>query len=399
MKITDKIESGEINWDNVYDIKITEEEIPLLKNFSNLKDGNQQALKVNINSEFGALDNEYFIVNNRNISGSITFMGRLLNRLTGANIERYMKEKFGNGRYVIYQDTDSGYIHFEKVVNIILQENFGSTDFASFTNEQKKKAVDLMLDFIENEIQPIIDATVNFVLNKFNGFKKGFMGAKVEKIAKSGFWTAKKKYALLVLYDEGAYKIEKEKIAVTGIETVKSQTPDYAIEILEQALEIILKGTEKELQEFLASKKDDFFAKCSDSPQAVCEVVKINNLNYQEDDRGFYRITEDGRRIGAPMNSKAGMAYNRVLRERQLQEYYMPIEEGMKAYILKLKTPNPIFSEVVAFLDDGFLFDTGLVEYIDKDYLWERHIISPLKLIAESIDYSLENKAQILDDW
>ena len=113
-EIVKQIEDGDINWDNVYSIKIIEEEIPIVESFASLKDGNQGALKVNLNSEFGALDNEYFVVNNRNISGSITFMGRLLNRLTGDNIERYMKEKYGDGQYICYQDTDS-LVHSSKI--------------------------------------------------------------------------------------------------------------------------------------------------------------------------------------------------------------------------------------------------------------------------------------------
>ena len=400
-EIVKQIEDGDINWDNVYSIKIIEEEIPIVESFASLKDGNQGALKVNLNSEFGALDNEYFVVNNRNISGSITFMGRLLNRLTGDNIERYMKEKYGDGQYICYQDTDSGYIHFQTVVEKIMQKEFGisSDEFDTLSNENKKKAVDFMLDFIDNEIQPIIDETVDFVLKKFNGFKKGFMGAKVEKVAQSGFWTAKKRYALLVLYDEGAYKIEKPKIGVTGLETIKSQTPDYAIEILEQGLKIVLQGTEKELQEFLDSKKGDFIKVSSEQPQLVCEVVKINNLTYDLDEKGYFRINENGKRIGAPMNSKAGMAYNRILEERQLQEYYIPIEAGMKSYIAKLRTPNPAYSDVIAFLDDAFLIDTGLNEYVDGEHLWEKHVKSPMKAIAEAVDYSLEYSVSSLDDW
>ena len=107
MNLVEKIESGEINWNNVYDQTLEKSFTPILQSFSNLKDTNQGALKVNINSEFGALDNEYFSTNNRNISGSITFIGRLLNRLTGDNINRYLQKKFDGGEYIIYQDTDS----------------------------------------------------------------------------------------------------------------------------------------------------------------------------------------------------------------------------------------------------------------------------------------------------
>jgi len=398
INIVEQIESGEITWDNVYSQVLDQSFKPLLQEFSNLKDTNQGALKVNINSEFGALDNEYFSANNRNISGSITFIGRLLNRLTGDNINRYLQKKFNGGEYIIYQDTDSGYIHFDKVVEKLIKENF-NTDYDLLSNDDKHKAIDFMLEFIDNEIQPIIDDTVDFVRKKFNSFKKGFMGAKVEKIAKRGFWTAKKRYALLAIYDEGSYKIEKEKIAVTGIETVKSQTPDFAIEILEEALRLILKETEEEFQTYLKSQKAIFLKRVMENPQAVCEVVKINNLIYDHDERGYFRINDTGRRIGAPANSKGGIAYNKLLNDLQLNQYYQEIEEGMKCYIAKLKVPNAIESDVIAFLDEAFLFDADIVKSIDGNYLWEKHIISPLKTIVESIDYSLVKQVSNLDDW
>ena len=107
MNLVELIENGEITWGNVYDQTLEKTFAPILQSFSNLKNTNQGALKVNINSEFGALDNEYFSTNNRNISGSITFIGRLLNQLTGDNINRYLKKKFNGGEFIIYADTDS----------------------------------------------------------------------------------------------------------------------------------------------------------------------------------------------------------------------------------------------------------------------------------------------------
>jgi len=89
-----KIENGEITWDNVYDVKIEGDKTPL-KEFASLKNAMQQSLKVSgLNAEFGFLDNKYNPVGNRNISGSITFMGRILNKFTAKNITKYMKEKY-----------------------------------------------------------------------------------------------------------------------------------------------------------------------------------------------------------------------------------------------------------------------------------------------------------------
>jgi len=50
-QVIEKIENGEISWDNVYDIKIIDKEnINKLKDYSGVKKTLQQALKISINS-------------------------------------------------------------------------------------------------------------------------------------------------------------------------------------------------------------------------------------------------------------------------------------------------------------------------------------------------------------
>jgi len=405
-EIIENIEKGEINWNNVYDIEIKDKQnIKDLESYINLKNTIQMALKININSEFGALDNKHFPVSNRNISGSITFIGRLLNRITGKNISEYLAKKFGGNPkdYWIYGDTDSGYLKLSnKIVYELTKSEFSfqsieDMKYDELNIDDKRKFINIILDFINNEIQKVINDSIEYIRNKFNSFKKGFMGAKVEKIALKGFWTAKKRYALLVIYDEGSYYLEKPKIKVTGLETVRSSTPDYAINILEKALFIILTKNEKELQEYLEIIKSDFFKQ---KPTQICEVVKINKLQYQKDSRGYFRINEKGMRIGAPMNSKGGINYNELRKKYNLEEQFQEIEEGSKAYIAKLKIPNPENIDVIAFYEDEFLEEIKLDKYIDYEYVWEKFIITPLKTITDSISWNLERKNVIdIDEW
>ena len=50
-QVIEKIENGEINWDNVYDIEIIDKEnLDKLKDYSEIKKTLQQALKISINS-------------------------------------------------------------------------------------------------------------------------------------------------------------------------------------------------------------------------------------------------------------------------------------------------------------------------------------------------------------
>ena len=97
-----KIENGEITWDNVYDITIDDKEnIGMLEEYSIKKKLLQSGLKTAINSLYGALSTPNFLLFNRDIAAGITFTGRFLNRYTAKKIENAMGEKLGY-KNVIY---------------------------------------------------------------------------------------------------------------------------------------------------------------------------------------------------------------------------------------------------------------------------------------------------------
>lgn len=395
-----EIESGNINWDNVYNTKIEDKNKKELNDFINLKNAIQQSLKVSgLNAEFGFLDNKYNPVGNRNISGSITFLGRILNKVTAKNIESYMKEKYKNDEPWVYSDTDSFYIRFEKYVEKVIEDKFNGKEYIHLSENERKELVNILVDFINNEIQPIVDSSVDFIQKKFNAFQKGFMGAKIEKIVLSGLWTAKKRYALLKLWDEGSFFLDT-KLAVTGIETVKSSTPDFSIEKLTEALKIILSKNEEELQKFVKETKKEFIKVAKENPAAIAVNSKVNNLTkYKMDKKGLHFINEQGLRIGAPENTKAAINHNQILVDLGYT-HITPIEAGSKIYILKLKLPNKFNIDVIGFQDEAFLFDTNLVDNIDIDKMWEKGFLSPLKIITDSIDWELVKKHKIdLGGW
>jgi len=108
-EIIEKIDNDEITWENVYDIKIKDiENLSVLETYANVKDAIQMAKKIQINSLYGAISNAAFILFNRDNAASITFMSRLLNRLTGQNIDKYLSDiEKSEVSKIIYQDTDS----------------------------------------------------------------------------------------------------------------------------------------------------------------------------------------------------------------------------------------------------------------------------------------------------
>ena len=85
--------------------------------------------------------------------------------------------------------------------------------------------------------------------------QKMFM--KREVIADKGIWTAKKRY-ILNAWDIEGVRFKEPQLKVMGIESVKSSTPAPCRVKIKEALQIIMKGGEQELNDFLISFRKDF---------------------------------------------------------------------------------------------------------------------------------------------
>ena len=302
---------------------------------------------------------------------------------------------FGNNILV----HNSDYLKFDKVVYKIFEKKFNNKKFEELNEDEIKKLTDMILKFIETKIQPIIDQCVNEVQDMFNAYHKGFVGAKVEKVMNRGIWVAKKKYAVSKLWEEGAY-YTKPTLSVTGLELVRSSTPEFAKKVFKKALEIMLMKDETDLQEYLKEVKKEFdeLVKTPKSIKQIARISGVNALDYNPN--GWYKNVYDKgelvKRLPAPMNSRAALLYNIYVKEHNLEERFELIEEGNKINYIYLKTPNPLGNEnVVAFTDEEFLEVSGLIKYIDAKTQYEKVIEQPLKIISDTLKWELKKTSSL----
>jgi DNA polymerase elongation subunit (family B) len=406
-EIIKKIENNEITIDEINALKNIELDVPIstLEELSIKYNVGQMAEKILMNSLYGALDNKYFILNKRDLSGSITFIGRFMNQFVAKKVNELLKNIFGKyneeykkREYIIYMDTDSFYFSLEPFALMI--ENKMKKNYYDMNEEEKLIFLQKMLDFIKKFINPTADKAIKEIQTILGVTEPGFMGFKVEKINEKGIWVAKKRYALKTIWNEGKILIKKPKLSVTGLEIVRSSTPDFVIEKLQEALNIILDKDEKSLQDFVEKVKKEFFKIADKNPELIAKTSSVNNLNYKKDSKGYYRINEDGRRIACPINSRAAITYNDYVNKYGLWDIYPLIQEGDKIKFVMLKLPNETNQNVFGFIDEGILFENNLVKYIDKDEMFKTNFLQPLKLIAEAVDYKFEKENKIdLDEW
>jgi len=401
-EIITKIENSEINWDNVYDIVIEDiENISELETFANIKRLLQFGLKIMINSLYGAISNTSFILFNRDIAAGITFTGRFLNRYTGEKIAKFLKEKYQIDNAIIYQDTDSAYININKIVNKIIDKKFKKS-FKDFNEDEIRKLTDYILKFIDKEIQPLINESVNEIQTMFNAYHKGFVGAKVEKIMYRGIWVAKKKYAVAKIWEEGTY-YTNPTLSVTGLDLVKSSTPEFAKKVFKDVLEIMLLKEETDLQNKLKSVKKEFekIAKTIEGAKQIARISGVNSLAYKQYPDGWYKFVTDEngniiKKLPAPIQSRASILHNKFVIKNNLEDKFELIEEGNKVNLIYLKVPNYLGNEnVIAFQDEKFLEYSKLIDYIDIETQYEKVIEQPIKIMSNALNWELKQVSSL----
>ena len=168
-----------------------------------------------MNSAYGAIGNQYFRFYNVHQATEITTSGQFVIQYIEQQVNKYMnqilqtKDKVD---YIVASDTDSIYLCLDKLVEKVCKDK---------TKEQTINFIDKVT---KQKIEPFIDKCFNDIAKYTNAFQQK-MVMKRECIADKGIWTAKKRYMLNVLDEEGI-RFDEPKLKVMGIEAVKSSTPE-----------------------------------------------------------------------------------------------------------------------------------------------------------------------------
>ena len=206
---------------------------------------------------------------------------------------------------------------------------------------------------------------------------------KRENIADRGIWTAKKRYILNVWDSEGV-RYEKPKLKVMGIESVKSSTPAPCRQMLKDAFDILMTGTEDELIKFIDDSRKKFKSLPPEDisfPRSVSDVEKYRSVS---------AIYEKG----TPIHCRGALLFNHYIKERKLTNKYSLIQNGEKIKFCYLMKPNPIHENVLSFIQD-FPSEIGLDKYVDYDLQFEKSFVEPLKIILDSIGWSVEKTVNL----
>jgi len=334
----------------------------------------QMARKIQLNSAYGAIGNQYFRYYKLANAEAITLSGQVSIRWIENKMNGFLNKilQTDGEDYVIASDTDSIYLNLGPLVDKFLSSKSGD-----------KTAVVSLLDKIcQDKLEPFIEQSYQDLADYVQAYEQKMI-MKRENIAERGIWTAKKRYILNVWNSEGV-QYNEPKLKMMGIEAVKSSTPAPCRQMIKDGLKLMMNGTEEDVINFIDESRKKFKQLPPEEiafPRSVSDVVK-------------YKSHSDIYVKGTPIHCRGALLFNHYIKEKKLTNKYSLINNGEKIKFIYLKKPNIIQENVISFIQD-FPRELNLDKYIDYDLQFEKSFVEPLKSILDAIGWNVEKTVNL----
>lgn len=353
------------------DIEQLKKEIAFLSDEVERLSSMEMAVKLILNSGYGALGTEYFRWYDETIAEGITATGRVSIRFIMNRINTFINEHAGteNVDYISSGDTDSTYADIDDLVK---SKWPGITDIQQLTDNIDEFANTIMGPYIDEEFKKLSIYLNSDQLDRLD--------MKREAIADKFYIRAKKNYIMRVHDNEGI-RFSDPYYKFMGIESVRTSHPIIVRDAIEDCMKIIMEGSNDQLRSYIKKFKQDFMNAPINkigSPRGISDLDK-----YSTSDHRF----KQG--VTIPINVTAAINYNRLIALYKLSNKYEYIKGGSKIKFLPLKEQNPLKSHVIGFIDD-LPPEFELDEYVDKESHFDKIFIGPVVSFAIFNGWTIE---------
>lgn len=339
----------------------------------------EQAIKLAINSIYGAFANEYFHFYNVAIAETVTLQGQDAIRFTEKMVDKYFREFFHKdkqlhqalnvkddwevkpikGQVWKYTDTDSGYLIFEEVMESV-GWNGSVKDFVLALNNNRLAAY----------IKKILD---DYAKQRHTD---NYLDFELETIAENAIWVAKKKYIQNIIWKDGKDYDNLTYIKTTGLEIIQSSTPPFCRQKLIDAVKYIfskVKITSKDnsdLVKLIKEIKREFKVSNIEKISMTRSISEYNKFIVNDTDRFEMKS-------GCPIHVRAGGYHNYLLnQETKLKGKYELIRSGDK---IKWYHSADNFCDVFAYKAGNYPFE--FAPKMNLEVQFQKTILDPLNRI------------------
>jgi DNA polymerase elongation subunit (family B) len=334
----------------------------------------QMARKIQLNSAYGAIGNQYFRYYKLANAEAITLSGQVAIRWIENKLNQYLNKllKTQDIDYVIASDTDSVYLNMGPLVDRVYKG--------------REKTTQSIVSFLDKvckvELEKYIEGCYQELAEHVNAYEQK-MQMKRENIAERGIWTAKKRYILNVWDSEGV-RYEEPKLKMMGIEAVKSSTPAPCRQMIKDCLKLMMNGTEGDVIDFINKCRQEFK---NLPPEQIAFPRTASDVRKYHSSSSIYAPK-------TPIHIRGALLFNYYIKQKKLTNKYSLINNGEKVKFIYLKKPNIIQENIISFIQE-FPKELGLDKYVDYELQFEKSFIDPLKSILDVIGWNMEKTVNL----
>jgi DNA polymerase elongation subunit (family B) len=351
------------------------------KELGDFYNSRQHAYKIKLNDVYGvfAINGWRYTDGNKFISKAITLTGQRLLQESISNMNLYINNQLKNEihkDYIITSDTDSLFIQCKDLII----DRYPGLDL---NNQQE--VISKILE-LATELQKMANKFIGeFARESFNLGEDTphYFELKQEVVLDRGYFAGKRRYAMHIVNKEG---VTVDELDVKGLDLMKSNFPPIFKKFGEHLINEIMFGREKididkQILDFRTTIRTIDWKK----------ILKPTGLKKMKEYIAAPPLTGDiFSRLGlkCPINTKAAIYYNDILRFKKLDKKYPTFQIGDKMFIAYLKD-NPYRIDVVGF--NGYNDPPEILEfiekYIDRDGLFDSVMKNKLESLYSDLGW------------
>ena len=333
----------------------------------------QHAFKIKLNDVYGCFAKNSWRYSDGNlfISKAITLTGQRLDQesIKFVNEEINLELKSDND-YVVTADTDSLFFQMKDLI----AKRHPELDIKS--REQVVPVALKITTEYQEKTGPFLQKLCKTQFNCDNVYFE----LKSEVILERGYFAGKRRYAQFIVNKEG---VPVEELDIKGMDIMKSNmTPMYAKFGEELLMDIMYGKTKKEIDKKIQDFRKHIKTISYKTIAKPSGVKQIKNYIASPPPSGqiFSKLG-----LKCPINTKASIYYNDLLRFKKLDKEFPVITEGDKIKFIPLKK-NPYNIEVLAFTNESpqFIYDF-LDKYADTDSGFNNVLLNKLQGIYDDV--------------
>lgn len=362
----------------------------------------QNAIKILINSFYGAFGNKYFYFHNNDIAQSITLQGQDLIKFSIKAVNHYFKQKWHldtelheklgisnlkinkvEKEAAVYTDTDSVYVCFDYAIQSV-----------EGLKLSEKESLEFCLAINRHRLKNYFEQAFEKYASHFNTNNR--QNFELENLSRAGIWLAKKKYVLKVSYKDNKQEklLDKESLIIKGLEAIQSSYPIWARQHLQELYSYLLDlGYSLNLEEDLIPRLVDLKNECLEKP--VDEIAFNFSVRVYED--YLKSLVPLQLEKGMPIYGRAAAYHNHLVKKTKSQKYEL-IRSGSKIKFY-YAAPNEHEFDIFAYSPGAYPEEFAVP--IDREHQFFRLIVEPINKLLVAMGYpeltpSLTRKVELV---